>query len=302
METDYPVPVEREILLNIDNYVDALGTRRKSRRMLNEESIIRIKESNRSKIKEETDRQLMEEEERLIFKEVLRRIQKRKDMKLKNEFYDFEKLKNHCTGMITPRKGEKRAGGEELSRDKSSTMLKFKDESKEHITSKELKIVSEANRSRAASMTTYINFEYERKLRDEKERKSREESERKTIERQNSKTDRDLNPKLQTLRKGFSEDILGARNEGKVERIREVIEMNIKPERRKTTGGDMVANQKMVKEANDKKIREKNVSKLMQEYEKNIKFEIEIKLALEREKKTRSTRDIYGVITNTKRL
>jgi hypothetical protein len=296
------VPVEREIILNTDNYVDA-GTRRKSRRMINEESIRRKKETNRTKVQEETERQLREEEERIIFNEVMRRIQKRKDMKLRDEFYDFEKFTTRDSGMTTPKK---RAEGDDLTaRDKSATMIKFMDESKEYITSKELKLMTEANRSGATSMTTYINFGSERKLRDEREKKSKEESERRTIEKQNSK---ELKAKIHMNRGRRSaeslllfEDIIGEGSEGRVERIREGFEMIIKPDRRNTISGDMIANQKSEKAANEKKIREKNVSKLMQEYEKNIKVEIDNKLALEKEKKTRSTKDINGVISNTKK-
>ena len=81
IDSDHSPPADREIILNIDNYLDA-GTRRKSRRMMNEENIRRTKETNRLRVQEETERQVMEEEERLIFKEVIRRLQKRKDMKL----------------------------------------------------------------------------------------------------------------------------------------------------------------------------------------------------------------------------
>ena len=301
IDSDNSPPAEREIILNIDNYLDA-GTRRKSRRMMNEENIRRTKETNRLRVQEETERQVMEEEERLIFKEVIRRLQKRKDMKLRDEFFDFEKFSNCSSGMPTPMK---RAEGDDLTpRDKSATMLKFMDESKEYITSKELKLMTEANRSGATSMTTYINFENERKLRDEKEKKSKEETERKMVERQNSRSDIELKSKIQMIKTRRStessmlfEGIIEG-NEGRVERIREGIEMHIKPDRRNTVSNDMVANQRNEKAANDRKIREKNVGKLMQEYEKNIKVEIDIKLALEREKKTRSTKDIKGLISN----
>lgn len=306
IESDNPEPVEREIILNMDNYLDA-GTRRKSRRMMNEESVRRIKETNRSRVQDETERQLMEEEERLIFKEVLRRIQKRKDMKLRGEFFDLEKFTSHGSGTTT---GKNRAECDDLTpTDKSAKMLNHMNDSKEHITSKELKLMTVTNRSGATSMTTYINFDNEKKSRDEREKKSKDWSERRLIERKNSKLEKELQAKIlmNNSRKSvdstmFFGEIKGEGSEGRVERIREGIEMHIKPDRRNTISGDMVANQKSVIAANDRKIREKNVSKLMQEYEKNIKVEIDIKLALEREKKTRSTRDINGLISNTKKL
>ena len=91
MSDDDALNEERRVNINIDNFTGA-GTRRKSRRLVNEECMRKLKESNRWKIKEENERQLREEEERLIFVEVLRRIQKRDDLKMRDEFYDIDKL------------------------------------------------------------------------------------------------------------------------------------------------------------------------------------------------------------------
>lgn len=221
---------------------------------------------------------------------------------LRDEFYDVEKLTNYSDDRITPTKGDTDTD------DATPNGNKF-DSKKEPLSSKEYKLKTESNRYHSDSLTSFVNLENERKLRDDMDRSFRDDHGPKSPGKSKWRTESELQLKHNIYRNtrvanGFimSHDISLAVNAGIVDRMREGIERNIRPDRRRGSSSEKKSTERMQKEASDRRARESNVSKLMEQYERKIKVEIDIKSAMEREKRISLKNDIHGVIFRNKTI
>lgn len=311
---------ERRVNLNVDNFNGA-GTRRKSRRIVNEECVRKLKESNRWKIKEENDRQLREEEERIIFVEVLRRIQKRDDLKMRDEFYDIDKLRELNQKTVSALEGE-------------TIMIEGLDFSA--LNTEEIVTIMEdspLNNNFAASADSEENcttsstamtppLANKRRSWSDKEKNSGDETDRRIPDKEKKRSERELKIRDHSFRSNRStsahsmtQEIV---DEGIVDRLREGIEKNMHPKKKtmtmtnnggKSPGGGNIS----ISDESNRKPRAAagafvkpmlipTRSKLMEEYEKNIKVEIDIKVAMAKEKKIRTKDDINVIIKTTKNI
>lgn len=295
------MPVERrDVILNIDNFTD-FGTRRKSQKIINEEKCRKIKETNAWKIQDENERQRLEEEERIIFVEVIRRLQKRHELMLKDEFYDFEKLMSYNENGGSPAKNGSCTADASIG--KNAVLMSKFDSKKEPLSKKEYKLKTESNRYYSDSLTSFVNLENGKKNRDERDRAFRDDHGPKSPGKSKWRTESEIQLKQNIYRNtrvanGFimSHDISLAVNAGIVDRMREGIERNIRPEKRRGSGVEVKSDERIQKEASDRRTRESNVSKLMEQYERKIKVEIDIKSAMEREKRNCLKNDINGLV------
>jgi hypothetical protein len=309
---------ERRVHINIDNFTGA-GTRRKSRRLVNEECMRKLKESNRWKIKEENERQLREEEERLIFVEVLRRIQKRDDLKMRDEFYDIDKLSQLNNKIPTAEDDTITIEGLDFSAlETTETVTVMMDSPRdEHLAGPD-------SDGSCTTSSTIRSLSFYNERRSDSQKRSGDEADQRITSEKLKRSDSDGRSRnssfdLRTKSNSFksnrsmsnhsmTQDTL---DEGIVERLREGIEKNMQPKKISAVsscvpGGDRIAEEGSRKPraagAFTKPILHPTRSKLMEEYEKNIKVEIDIKVAMLNEKKIRTKDDINVIIKTTKKI
>jgi hypothetical protein len=321
LSDDDAVNEERRVHINIDNFTGA-GTRRKSRRLVNEECMRKLKESNRWKIKEENERQLREEEERLIFVEVLRRIQKRDDLKMRDEFYDIDKLSQLNDKMIPAAEDDTITieGLDFSALETTETVTVMMDSPRdEHL-------AGPGSDGSCTTSSTIRSLSFYNERKSESPKRSGDEADQRITSDKLKRSDSDVRSRnssfdLRTKSNSFrsnrsmsthsmTQDTL---DEGIVERLREGIEKNMQPKKIPAAivsggvpGGDRIAEESSRKPraagAFTKPILHPTRSKLMEEYEKNIKVEIDIKVAMLNEKKIRTKDDINVIIKTTKKM
>ena len=309
---------ERRVNLNVDNFNGA-GTRRKSRRIVNEECVRKLKESNRWKIKEENDRQLREEEERIIFVEVLRRIQKRDDLKMRDEFYDIDKLRELNKNAVSVLEGEPiMIEGLDFSALNTEEIVTIMTDSP--LNNDFAAPDSDENCTTSSTAMT-LPFDNERRSWSDKEKKSIDETDRRMSDKDKKRSDRELKIRDHSFRSNRSSSAHSMTqeivDEGIVDRLREGIEKNMHPKKKtmtmtsnggKSPGGGIISisdesyRKPCVAGAFVKPMLIPTRSKLMEEYEKNIKVEIDIKVAMAKEKKIRTKDDINVIIKTTKNI
>lgn len=311
---------ERRVNLNVDNFNGA-GSRRKSRRIVNEECVRKLKESNRWKIKEENDRQLREEEERIIFVEVLRRIQKRDDLKMRDEFYDIDKLRELNKKAVSALEGEaimiEGLDFSALNTEEIVTIMK------DSPLNNDFAAPADSEENCTTSLTAMTPpFDNKRRSWSDKEKNSGDETDRRITDKEKKRSERELKIRDHSFRSNRSisahsltQEIF---DEGIVDRLREGIEKNMHPKKKtmtmtsnggKSPGGGNISisdesnrNPRAAAGAFVKPMLIPTRSKLMEEYEKNIKVEIDIKVAMAKEKKIRTKDDINVIIKTTKNV
>lgn len=318
MSDDDALHEERRVNINIDNFTGA-GTRRKSRRLVNEECMRKLKESNRWKIKEENERQRREEEERLIFVEVLRRIQKRDDLKMRDEFYDIDKLSQLNDKMIPAAEDDTITieGLDFSALETTETVTVMMDSPRdEHLAGPD-------SDGSCTTSSTIKSLSFYNERRSESQKRSGDEADQRITSEKSKRSDSDVRTRndsfdLRTKSNSFrsnrsmsthsmTQDTL---DEGIVERLREGIEKNMQPKKIIAVSGG-VPGERIAEESSwkpraagafTKPILHPTRSKLMEEYEKNIKVEIDIKVAMLNEKKIRTKDDINVIIKTTKKI